>query len=423
MRNIQQFASLSRGGTDWTDAFRTAMHALAAEGGGTLQVPAGEYLTGPIVLLDHITLHLASGSTLRFFSDEAHRQTVHLMDRGRPSEVYHPLLFSQNACDVHITGQGCIDGQGKEWWSAFQAGSLSLARPHLIWMENCEHISVEGVTLINSPAWTVHPRMCRDVLISHVTIHNPYDAPNTDGINPDSCEDVRILDCLVDVGDDCVTLKSGTVMDASLQPTRNVHIARCQFLHGHGGIVIGSETSNDILDVTVSDCQFSHTDRGIRLKTRRGRGGTVKNIHIQNTQMDHVMCPIVMNMFYMCGPDGKTESIRDKSLRSVTSLTPVLQDVFISSLTATHCGACAGFFYGLPESPIASVTLSNVSLSMDPDAPADTPAMMENCPLMRQEGFYLRNVQGLALSNISLENCTGPAYNTDHSVQFSSGRL
>ena len=140
-------------------------------------------------------------------------------------------------------------------------------------IEDCERVLMDGFKVTNSPAWTIHPLRCENVTISGLTVINPADSPNTDGIDPDGCQDVRISDCTIDVGDDCIAVKSGTEKTPDRQPSERIIITNCHFLHGHGGVVLGSEMSGGVRNVVVSSCVFSGTDRGVRLKTRRGRGG------------------------------------------------------------------------------------------------------------------------------------------------------
>jgi hypothetical protein len=117
-----------------------------------------------------------------------------------------------------------------------------------------KNVLVEGLTFKNSPMWTITPLACENVTISKITIQNPPDSPNTDGINPDSCRNVHISDCLVDVGDDCITIKSGKEDDgrATLMACENIRSPTAP-LHGHGGIVFGSEMSGSVRNVTISN--------------------------------------------------------------------------------------------------------------------------------------------------------------------------
>ena len=415
--NIRELEHLSHGGQDWTEAFQTAVGQLRAQGGGVLTVPAGEYPTGSIRLYDNMTLEIQSGAFLRFLQDAAAFPRIPLEFEGVAGEMYQACIFAQGAENVSVTGRGVVDGQGEYWWKRLRAGELSCPRPYLVCFADCRHVLLENVTLTNSPAWTVHPLRCQDVTIRGLLIRNPWDSPNTDGIDPDACQDVRILDCTIDVGDDCIAIKSGTEATRNRQPSERIIISNCHFLHGHGGVVLGSEMSGNIRNVVVSNCVFHQTDRGVRLKTRRGRGGVVEGIQLFNLTMEKVMCPFVFNMYYFCGPDGKTARVREKSAQAVDATTPVLRDVSITGVRARGCSACAGFFYGLAEMPVEGVTFTDVVVEMDPDGVPDYPAMMDDCPKMQGAGFYLRNARGVRLSGVKVLGVQGDTLDADDSVQ------
>ena len=414
--DIRQFSSLSENGTDWTAAFRSACEALRDAGGGVLTVPAGDYPTGPIRLYSHTTLQLDSGAVLRFSQDPEAYPLIPLEFEGIPGPVRMPCLFAEDAEDIFVTGFGTLDGQGEPWWRLVREKTLDHPRPYLVCFSRCHHVVLENVTLTRSPCWTVHPLRCENIVIRGLNIRNPWDSPNTDGINPDGCRDVRILDCTIDVGDDCIAIKSGTEDTPDARPCERILISGCHFLHGHGGVVMGSEMSGGIHNVLVSNCIFYGTDRGIRLKTRRGRGGTVEGVRVSSLTMEKVMCPFVFNMYYFCGKGGKTDRVRDKSPLPVDETTPVLKDVTVTDVTVRACSACAGFFHGLPESPVQGVTLQNVTVEMDPDGKPAQPAMMDDCPEMQARGFYLRNARGVNVSGVRVLGVRGETLDMDDSV-------
>ena len=350
--NILDYAASVPTPADWTAAFQQAIADLRTRGGGTLIVPAGDYHTGAIRLYDNMTLHIESGAVLRFHQDASAFPLIDLEFEGIAGLAHQPCIYAEHAKNVTITGYGTLDGQGSYWWTRQRAGQNAHPRPYLVCFNHCEHVTLENVTLTNSPAWTVHPLYCRNVVIRGLNIKNPADSPNTDGIDPDGCQDVRIHDCTIDVGDDCIAIKSGTEDTPNRQVCERIIISNCHFLHGHGGVVLGSEMSGGIRNVVVSSCVFYETDRGIRLKTRRGRGGTVEGIQLNNLVMEKVMCPFVFNMYYFCGANGKMKHVWDKAPYPVTDATPCLRDVVISDVRARQCTACAGFFYGLAEMPV-----------------------------------------------------------------------
>ena len=421
--NIRELEALSHGGQDWTEAFQAAVEQLRAQGGGVLTVPAGVYPTGSIRLYDNMTLEIQSGATLRFLQEEATFPLIPLEFEGVAGMMHQACIFAQGAENVTVTGRGVVDGHGEYWWKRLKAGELSHPRPYLVCFADCRHVLLENVTLTNSPAWTVHPLRCQDVTVRGLLIRNPWDSPNTDGIDPDACQDVRILDCTIDVGDDCIAIKSGTEATRNRQPSERIIISNCHFLHGHGGVVLGSEMSGSIRNVVVSSCVFHETDRGVRLKTRRGRGGAVEGIQLFNLTMEKVMCPFVFNMYYFCGPDGKSPRVREKAAQPVDAATPVLRDVSITGVRARGCSACAGFFYGLAEMPVEGVTFTDVVVEMDPDGTPDYPAMMDDCPKMQGAGFYLRNARGVRLSGVKVLGVRGETLDADDSVQVEAQGL
>ena len=193
-----------------------------------------------------------------------------------------------------------MDGRGAAWWQRFREGTLCHPRPRLISFADCRNVLIEGVTLTRSPSWTINPVRCENVVIDKVTIVNPADSPNTDGINPDSCRNVRIANCHIDVGDDCIAIKSGTEAEAADRraPCENIAITNCTMVHGHGGVVIGSEMAGGVRNVVIANCIFESTDRGIRLKSRRGRGGIVEDVRVTNVIMTGVLCPFTVNLYY-----------------------------------------------------------------------------------------------------------------------------
>lgn len=417
--NILDYAASVPTPADWTAAFQQAIADLRTRGGGTLIVPAGDYSTGAIRLYDNMTLHIESGAVLRFHQDASAFPLIDLEFEGIAGLAHQPCIYAEHAKNVTITGYGTLDGQGSYWWTRQRAGQNAHPRPYLVCFNHCEHVTLENVTLTNSPAWTVHPLYCRNVVIRGLNIKNPADSPNTDGIDPDGCQDVRIHDCTIDVGDDCIAIKSGTEDTPNRQVCERIIISNCHFLHGHGGVVLGSEMSGGIRNVVVSSCVFYETDRGIRLKTRRGRGGTVEGIQLNNLVMEKVMCPFVFNMYYFCGANGKMKHVWDKAPYPVTDATPCLRDVVISDVRARQCTACAGFFYGLAEMPVEGVKMQNVVVEMVDGAPG-RPAMMDGCPEMQRAGFYLRNAADVDLRGVAVRGVQGDWLDADDSVQLTA---
>lgn len=416
--NVKDYESLTHQGSDWTEGFRTAVAEAVEMGGGTVYVPPGTYATRSIRLYSNMTLYLEAGAELSFSGDIENYELVDTEYEGSAQQAYMACIYADHAHHVAVKGDGVINGNGSVWWKALWEGKLVHARPYLINMQYCEHVRIEGVTLLNSPAWTVHPLYCSDVVIQGISICNPADSPNTDGINPDGCSHVRIQNCQVDVGDDCITLKSGTEKTPGRRPCENISISNCHMLHGHGGLVIGSEMSGDVRNVTVENCVFQDTDRGIRVKTRRRRGGTVENVHLDNIVMDRVMCPFVFNMYYHCGAEGKEKYVWDKETYPVDAGTPCLRNIHISNMTVTEASVSAGFIYGLKEQPVENVTFSHISVTMNQKGKPGVPAMMGDLDPVSAGGFFLRNGKGILFERVRLTGVKGREFDADESVDM-----
>ncbi len=409
--NVRDYGAASDGATLNTRALQNAIDAAAQSGGGTVCVPAGKYVTGSIFLRDNITLFLDAGAILLGSENAADYPIVAMRWEGVTQPTHAPLITGNGLRNIAVVGRGAIDGRGTIWWKAHRAKTLGAPRPRLISFANSTNVLIEGVMLINSPSWTINPVRCENVTVDKVTIVNPPDSPNTDGINPDSCRNVHISNCHVDVGDDCVTIKSGIETESPelCAPCENVTITNCTMVHGHGGVVIGSEMSGSVRNVVIANCVFVGTDRGLRLKSRRGRGGIVEDIRVTNVVMRDVLCPFTMNLFYHINKRGDP-IVSDKNPRPLDEGTPRFRHIHLSHITARGVKLAAGFLYGLPEMPIADVTLEDVSIAMDRTAEAGYAEMADDVPQHRAAGFFARNVRGLRLRQVEITDQIGEAF-------------
>ncbi|MBE1875252.1 glycoside hydrolase family 28 protein [Myceligenerans pegani] len=405
------------GGTLRTAVLQAAIDAAAREGGGTVTVGAGVHRTGALRLRSHVELRLEAGARLEFVPDRALYPPVEARWEGAPAVVHSPCLYAHGATDVAITGLGTIDGGGVPWWDTFRnsPGDLDHPRPTLIGLHECERVTIRDVTLRDSPSWTVHPLLCEDVAISGVRITNPADSPNTDGINPESCRNVRISDCHIDVGDDCVTIKSGTERSPRRVPCENITVTGCTMVHGHGGVVIGSEMSGGVRNVVITGCVFQGTDRGIRIKARRGRGGVVEDVRVSNVVMSDVMCPLVINPFYFCGPGGDEPHVADRTPHPVDDTTPLFRRIHVAHVSARGVHAAAAHVYGLPEQPVTELTLDDVVVSFADDPVAGYPAMADGVELMTRRGFHFGYVADSDVRRVRVDGCDGPGVVAEHS--------
>lgn len=394
-----------------TLAIKKAIDAAAKAGGGTVYFPAGKYLTGPIHFKSNITIFIDAGAELHFSDNfDDYLPMVESRYEGVDVTSFSPLFYANNVENIAIIGRGLIDGHGRKWWDfveGYKEGQerskwqlmfdelnkdillpdepkqmkRGFLRPPFIQFMHCNNILIQGITIRNSPFWTVNPQFSNNITIHAVTLTNPARlAPNTDGINPESCSNVRISDCHISVGDDCITIKSGKDAPgrAKARPAENYTITNCTMLSGHGGVVIGSEMSGDVKKITISNCIFDGTDRGIRLKTARGRGGVVEDIRVDNIIMKNIRDQaIVMDMEYANVP-----------YEPVSERTPKFRNIRLSNITAYTNEAF--YINGLEEMPISEISLTDVVFEA-------------------QRGITIRNANDVELHNVRVNTTIGPS--------------
>ncbi|MDR3191234.1 MAG: right-handed parallel beta-helix repeat-containing protein [Lactobacillaceae bacterium] len=363
-------------------------------------VPRGIHVTGPITLRSNLTITFEKAAILRFSDDPTLYKPIWTRWEGIECYAMHPLLYAADAENITIQGYGIIDGAGQAWWDKFRQieeedrtlpreqyeldlaalnpdyktrtggggrPSTQFLRPPLVQFWKCSNITLKDFMLENSPFWTLHLVYSSEILIDGMVFRNPADAINTDAMDIDSSKNVHIKNCLLDVGDDGVTLKSGSGEDGLKIgiPTENVTVNNCTILASHGGIAIGSETAAGIKNVFVKNCTFDGTRRGVRLKSRRTRGGTIENIQLDNLQMDSCWCPITLEMYFAPGVLPEEEAtVLSMDAQPVTAATPHIKDVKITNIEATNVRASAAFIVGLPEAPIENVEIENFNWSL-----------------------------------------------------------
>jgi polygalacturonase len=268
----------------------------------------------------------------------------------------------------------------------------------LIRLIHCRDVVIEKLNLKNAGMWTVNPLFCDFVRVDGVTIQNPVPSPNTDGINPESCRNVQIVNCRIDVGDDCVTLKSGldAVGRQVGQPDENITIANCVMMRGHGGVTIGSEMSGGVRNIAVANCVFQGTDIGIRVKAQRGRGGVVEGFTACNITMENVPHPFVITTFYM-GRDQPSDQF------AVNEGTPRFRDFLFNNITARGA-ADAGSITGLREMPVEDIVFSNVRIAAE-------------------KGFACTNARHISFYDVEINPEKGPALNLRDAVAIDSAGL
>lgn len=381
--SLMDFGAVPDGHTPNTAAFARAVAAVSKAGGGTLDVPAGDYFTGPVELCSSLNLHLEAGARLLF--------SQNFDDYRIQGNKYRPLVGAKGCHDLEISGAGAFDGQGDPWWvierrvkSAARANGLhdaEIGRPRMIILESCTRVRVEGVTLENSPMYHLVPFRCEDVTVDGVTIKAPSDSPNTDGIDPSVSRRVLITRCTIDTGDDCIAVKAGT---AGAGPAEDILVTDCTFLHGHG-CSIGSDTNAGVRNMTVRRCTFDGTEIGVRLKSGRGRGGLVENVTYEDLTMANVGQAIVVSSYYY----GLPKPGEPDPAQPVGADTPIWRHIVIRNVTAKGGTKDAGLLIGLPEMPARDIELDNVSIH----AP---------------KGLRIAYVDGVSLHDVSVTADSGP---------------
>jgi len=411
--NVTKFGAKPDGITLNTQAINDAITACSKKGGGVVLVPNGMWLTGPIVLKSNVNLHIRKAATLLFTEDKSQYPLVEGSYEGKSAARNQSPISATNQENIAITGQGIIDGSGDVWravnkaqlteseWNAKKASGgvlkangltwypseqfmkasvenrsmllkdgVSLQsfadmkdflRPNLLVITKCKKVLLEGVTFQNSPAWCLHPLMSENLTLRNLTIKNPEYAHNGDGMDIESCKNFLVDGCTIDVGDDAICIKSGKDEEGRKRgmPTENGIIRNCIVYNGHGGFEVGSEMSGGARNIFVYDCTFAGTDKGLRFKSVRGRGGIVENIYAKNIFMkDIAQEAIFFDMYYFV--KFATDSPRDER-PVVNEGTPIFRNMKFENIVCK--GANKGIFVrGLSEMPIQNIQMSNIVL-------------------------------------------------------------
>ncbi|HEX7157775.1 MAG TPA: glycoside hydrolase family 28 protein [Edaphobacter sp.] len=356
--NARTYGAKADGKTKDTAAIQAAIDDCAKAEGGTVQLSGGTFLSAPIVLKSNITLNIAKDATL--FGSPDHADYPAITEFRAPGT--QSLVRAANAENIAITGSGTIDGNGESWWaearSTRNAGVVGAVqfRPRLVVFDHCKHVRLEGVTIQNSPSWQVVPYYTDDMTIRNVRILAPQHSPNTDAIDPFSSSNMVIDHVLADVGDDNIAIKSGIINSPGPDdPSRNITITDCEFLHGHG-LSIGSEIAGGANNIHAERIHFKGTDQGIRIKANRDRGNQVYDISFKDITMEDVKTSILVSAYYpKAMPEGEVAPA------PITRLTPFFHDITIENVKSTN-SPWAGVIVGLPESPVKNLVLKNVSI-------------------------------------------------------------
>jgi polygalacturonase len=406
--NILKYGAKPGGTVDCRKAINNAIDACTNAGGGRVVVPAGEFLTGAIKLKSNVNLHVSKGATLKFSIDpKAYLPIVHTRWEGMELMHISPLIYAFEQTNIAITGEGTLDGQGKSFFWKWHGnpnyggdpkvvsqrparaklyemmdkgipvaerifGEGQYLRPQFIQPYRCKNVLIEGVKIIDSPMWEVHPVLCENVTVRKLNIASH--GPNNDGCNPESCRDVLVEDCFFDTGDDCIAIKSGRNNDGRRlnAPSENIIIRNCTMKDGHGGITVGSEISGGVRNVFAHDCKLDSADlwTALRVKNNASRGGKLENFYFRNITVGQVSRAVVeIDFNYEEGAKGEH--------------TPVVRNYVVEDLTCVN-GNRAVDLQGLPNAPIYDVTMKNCTFGT-----------VKNLSIVK-------NVVGLKLENVKI---------------------
>ena len=424
--NVKDFGAKGDGVSDDTKFIQAAI--LSCPKNSRVLVPAGTYKITSLFLKSNLNLELAKGAELLADTertsypmlpaliesyDETDEYNLGTWE-GNPLPMFAGIITGIEVENVLIYGEGTINGNASKenWWKNPKV-MVGAFRPRLFFINHCNQITLQGVTCCNSPSWTLHPYFSNDLKFYNLTVMNPSDSPNTDGLDPESCKNVEIAGVKFSLGDDCIAVKSGKIYMGKKHktPSENIHIRQCLMENGHGAVTIGSEMAGGVINLVVEDCLFSHTDRGLRIKTRRGRGkdAVIDNIMFKNIKMDHVMTPFVVNSFYFCDPDGKTSYVQSREKMPVDDRTPYIKSLIFEDIDAKNCHVAAAHFDGLPEQKIDEIVMRNVTVSYAKNPKCDVPAMSEGVEKCSLKGIFANNVKKLTLDHVTINGCVGEA--------------
>lgn len=397
--SILEFGAVNDKNHDSSEAIKQAITILANEGGGTVVIPKGTFLTGPIHLESNIELHLEEGAHVLFKTNpEAYLPVVHTSYEGIEIMNYSPLIYAKNKTNIAITGSGILDGQaGIEYWWPWAGnreyghiegepsqrdentiprqhemnrlqtpleervfGADHYFRPQFFQPFMCTNVLVQGVTFINAPFWVIHPLKSENITVENVTVNSH--GPNNDGCNPEYSKNVQIIGCVFDTGDDCIAIKSGRNEDGRRVgiPSENIVVEDCMMKDGHGGVVMGSEISAGVSNVVVLNCQMDspNLERAIRIKTNTLRGGFVDGLYVKNVQVGQVKEAVLkINTFY--GHYGVQDG----------GFIPEIQNIYFENVTADNGGKYGILIKGRPEANIKNIHFDNVNIKNSKKAP------------------------------------------------------
>ena len=432
--DVRRFGAVGDGAHDDTPAIQAAILSCARD--GRVRIPRGTYRVGPLFLKSHTTLQLDAGARLALRTDreafpllpgivrsaDGAREDVFSLYEGNPLDTFAAAITGIDVEDVRIIGEGTVDGcaQDGDWWQHTHHRTIAW-RGNLFFLRGCRRVTVQGIHFANSPCWNLHPFLSEDLDFFNIDITAPWNSPNTDAFDPESCRNVRLMGARLSVGDDCIAIKAGKIWMGQTYgaPCVNLEIRQCLMENGHGALTVGSEMAGGVKHVRVSECLMRQTDRGLRIKTRRGRGknGVIDDIVFERVRMDRVKAPLVVNSLYFCDPDGHSDYVQSREKQPVDDRTPTVGTIVYRDVEAAGCAACAAYLLGLPERPVEEVRLENCSFTFDPDAQPMQPAMADGVEPCALRGVWASGVKKLVLDRVRMEGNRAPDVESDNGTE------
>ncbi len=367
-----------------SNAIASAIDKANQVGGGIVIIPKGEWLTGKVHLKSNVNLHLEKDAVLLFSENPAdYLPAVHSSWEGMECYNYSPLIYAYECKNVAITGEGEIKAKmeiWKKWFSRPKAHMESIKRlynmafeykpvqerqmvndtanlrPQFIQFNRSENILLEGITITNSPFWTIHPYLSKNVVIRKLKVY--AHGHNNDGVDPEMSQNVLIEDCVFDQGDDAIAIKSGRNPEGwrLKTPSKNIIVRNLTVKNGHQLVAVGSELSGGIENVFVNNCtviEGAKLNHLLFIKTNERMGGYVKNIHMSNVKsgkIDLGVLGIETDVLYQWRTLVPTVERR---------LTPI-KDVFLTNVKAGEVKFVSRIL-AEKELPVENVSLKNVS--------------------------------------------------------------
>ncbi len=377
-----------------TKAIQACIDQCSADGGGTVVIPKGVFISGAIFLKNKVNLLVEKDGRLKGSTEQADYPQVNTRWEGEEKPWTAALVNAFDLDGVRLSGEGTIDGSGDVWTqrsmqrrprpdSARSAPPsvnpvVRLGKPRLIAIQNCKHVTVADLHLHNEASWGLFVLYSTDVEIANLNITADHNIPSSDGIDIDSGNKIHITGTFIDVNDDCISIKSGKDEDGLRvnRPSENILVEKCHFAYGHGGVAMGSETSGGIRNVEIRNCLGDAGNWApIRFKSQPSRGGVVENITYRDITLKDTRKAFEFNMAWrMVNPKPPAKVL------------PVVRNIRIINVSGTV--DAVGDMSGLEGSPITDVKF-------------------ENCTITANKGFVMQYATRVDLSGLNITGVQG----------------